>query len=48
MKIHVKNQLNNGHIIEFCCGEREYKLEPEEEVTIEIQDEDCMYLDTVR
>lgn len=48
MKIHVKNQLNNEHEIEFCCGSREYKLLPEEEVIIEVSDEDVLYFDVVR
>ena len=48
MKLHIKNQLNGKHIIEFCCGQMEYTLEPEEEVTIEVNDEDCMYFDIVR
>lgn len=47
MKIYIKNQLNNGHAIEFCAGEREYKLGPEEEITIQVQEEDCIYLDVV-
>lgn len=45
MKLHIKNQLNGK--IEFCCGEKEYELEPGQEITIEVKDEDCMYLDTV-
>ncbi|MCL6478318.1 MAG: hypothetical protein K6T65_07855 [Peptococcaceae bacterium] len=45
MKLHIKNQLNG--IIEFCCGEKEYELNPEQEITIEVKDEDCMYFDTV-
>jgi hypothetical protein len=48
MKLHIKNQLNGDLTIEFCCGQEEYTLEPEEEVTLEVQDEDCMYLDIVR
>lgn len=48
MKLHIKNQLNDKHIIEFCCGQMEYSLKPEEEVTIEVSDEDCMYFDIVR
>jgi len=43
-----KNQLNSGLAIEFCCGQEEYTLEPEEEVTVEVQDEECMYFDIVR
>jgi len=48
VKIHIKNQLNNEHEIEFCCGDKEFKLGPEEEVTVEVQDEDVIYFDVVR
>lgn len=48
MQIHVKNQLNNGLTIEFCCGDKEYVLAHDEEVTIEVEDEVCMYFDIVR
>ena len=48
MKLHIKNQLNGGLTIEFCCGQEEYILGPEEEKTIEVSDEDCMYFDVVR
>ncbi|HOV80379.1 MAG TPA: hypothetical protein PK728_09785 [Bacillota bacterium] len=47
IKLHVKNQLNSGLTIEFCCGEKEYTLGPEEEIAIEVQDGDCMYFDVV-
>lgn len=47
MKIYVKNQLNKGYDIQFCCGSKEYKLKHEEEVIVEIQDEDILYLDIV-
>lgn len=46
MKIHIKNQL--GHTVEFCCGESEHILAPEEEVSVEVADEDYIYLDQVR
>ncbi len=46
-KIHVKNQLNDGLSIEFCCGDKEYKLDHDEEKTIEVEDEDCLYFDIV-
>lgn len=46
MKIHIKNQLNTL-TVEFCCGEKEYRLGPGEVIAINIQDEDCMYFDTV-
>lgn len=45
MKIHIKNQLNGK--IEFCCGDREYEIEPEQEITVAVNDEDCLYLDNV-
>ena len=48
MKLHIKNQLNDGLAIEFCCGQKEYTLAPEEEVTVEVNDEDCMYFDIMR
>lgn len=47
IKLNIKNQLNKGFAIEFSCGDKEYKLEPEEEIQIEIKDEDCMYFDTI-
>jgi hypothetical protein len=47
-QIIVKNQLNNGLTIEFCCGEKEYVLKRGEEVTIEIKDGDCIYFDIAR
>jgi hypothetical protein len=47
MQLHVKNQLNDGLTIEFCCGDKEYQLEPNEEKTIEVNEEDCMYFDIV-
>lgn len=46
MKLYVKNQMDVA--IEFTCGVNEYALEPGEEVTVEAQDEDYMYLDIVR
>ena len=47
-KIHVKNQLNNGLSIEFCCGDKEYCLDYDEEATIEVNDEDCLYFDVAK
>jgi len=44
LKLHLKNQLDGK--IELCAGTREYELEPEEEITIDVEDEDCVYLDT--
>lgn len=46
VKLHIKNQL--PATIEFCCGMSEYTLAPEEAVTIMVNDEDCMYFDTLR
>ncbi|TEB10656.1 hypothetical protein [Pelotomaculum propionicicum] len=46
MKLYIKNQLLST--IEFCCGQKEYKLEPEQEITIEAQDEDYLYFDTLK
>lgn len=43
MKLHIKNQLSGK--IEFTCGDKEYALEPEQEIAIEVKDEDCMYFD---
>jgi hypothetical protein len=44
----IKNQLNNGLTIDFVCGDKEYSLEPGGEVTIAVEDQDCMYFDTVK
>jgi len=43
MKLHIKNQLDGK--IEFCSGQKEYELDPDQEITIEVSDEDCMYFD---
>ncbi len=48
MKLHIKNQLNNGLEIEFCCGDKEYQLKNDEETIIEIEEDDCMYFDIVK
>lgn len=48
MKIFVKNQLNNGLSIEFCCGEKEYCLDYDEEKVIDVQEDDCLYFDIVK
>lgn len=45
MKIHVKNQLSVS--IQFCCGNKEYELKPEQKVIVEVNDEDCLYLDQI-
>lgn len=47
MKIQIKNQLNDGLTIEFCCGDKEYRLDYDEEKVIEIEDGDCIYFDTI-
>lgn len=45
MKLHLKNETK--HSIQFCCGDKECALKPGEEITIEVNDEDCMYFDGV-
>ncbi len=45
MKIFVKNQLNNGLSIEFCCGDKEYYLDYDEEKVIDVEEDDCLYFD---
>jgi len=46
MKLFIENNLPG--IIEFCCGDKEYELEPEQVIEIEVNDEDCLFLDTVK
>jgi hypothetical protein len=46
--LHIKNQINGKPTVELCCGEKEYVLAPEEEVSVEVGEEDCIYLDVVR
>ena len=46
LKLNIKN--DNGYTIEFCCGEKQYVLGPDEEIPIEVKDEDYMYFDVVR
>ncbi len=46
LNLNIKN--DNEHTIEFCCGPKEYVLEPGQEIKIEIEDEDYMYFDVVR
>jgi hypothetical protein len=43
--LYLKNE--NGHLMQFCCGDKEYVLEPGEEISIEVSDQDCMYFDEV-
>ena len=46
MKIHIKNQT--GYEINLCCGiDQELTLQPEEETTLEVQDEDYIYIDYI-
>jgi hypothetical protein len=47
-QILVKNQLNDRLAIEFCCGEKEYVLKHDEEATIEVDEDVCMYFDGVK
>jgi hypothetical protein len=47
-QILVKNKLNNELTIEFCCGEKEYVLQHDEEVVIEVEEDVCMYFDGVK
>jgi|GEM_PF-5449807 len=47
-KMHIKNQLNKGATIEFCLGEKEFKLRNNETVIVEVKDEDYLYLDIVK
>ena len=43
MKMNFKNQLDG--VLSFCVGMNEYKLNPGEEIEIEVSEQDCMYLD---
>ena len=45
MNITFKNQLDIS--IQLNCGMKEYNLNPEQEVVLNIQDSDCMYVDTL-
>jgi len=45
VKLNIRNQLDGK--IEFACGDKEYELKPEQEITIEVEDEDYLYLDVV-
>jgi hypothetical protein len=46
LKLHIENNLPNT--IKFCCGDKEYELESDRKIIIEIKDGDCLYLDTVK
>ena len=46
LKIYIKNE--NGHIMGLCCGENEYTLNPDEEISVEVKDGDCIYLDEIQ
>ena len=44
MKIHIKNQT--GYKIDLCCGvDQELTLQPEQETTLAVQEEDYIYID---
>ena len=43
MKVLFKNQLNTN--IQLSAGMTEYNLNPEQEVELNLQDGDCMYID---
>ena len=43
MKLHIYNNLE--YTIEFVSGNKEYVLAPDDEIDIEVEYEDCMYLD---
>ena len=45
VKIHIKNQLD--HKIDFCIGMGEYSLESGQQITVDVNDEDVVYLDTL-
>lgn len=45
MILNVKNETQFK--IEFCSGQREYSLESGETATVEVEDQDCMYVDEV-
>jgi hypothetical protein len=44
----ITNQLNDNYAIEFCLGDKEYILEPDEVIEVEVNDEDCICFDDVR
>lgn len=43
IKLHLINNLPGK--IQLTCGMVEHELEPGQQKTIEVEDEDCMYLD---
>lgn len=43
MEIRIKNQLKGT--VDFCLGQHEYQLEPEQDAIVPVSDGDCMYLD---
>ena len=46
MKIYIKNQT--GYKIDLCCGvDQELTLQPEQETTLEVQEEDYIYIDQI-
>jgi hypothetical protein len=42
MILNVKNETQFE--IQFCSGQREYELKPGETATVEVEDQDIMYL----
>lgn len=48
MRVNLNVKNDNEHTIEFCCGSKEYVLEPGQEIRIEVDDEDVLYFDVVR
>ena len=45
MKVTFKNQL--GRQILLFAGDDEYVLEPNQEVVLNLQDDDCLYVDSL-
>jgi hypothetical protein len=41
MEMHIKN--SSPYVIEFCIGEDEFTLGPDQEVVVEVKNGDCMY-----
>lgn len=45
-ELHVRND-NPRLAVDFCIGDREYTLVPDELITIEANDGDCVYFDAI-
>lgn len=43
MKIYIKNQT--ACLIAFCLGENGFEIDSDEEIAVEVEDGDCMYID---